>query len=154
MGNTLCSVLSSLVAFLCSMVRRSSLALKVPRARKDSDALVHSPFADPKVVIDPFLEAWSLCEFLWIYAGAVRSPGGERGKVSANIPCVKEWECMTGVERRGMKVLHGRGRREQEEEFVLGFYSRVGGREDRTYVRPVERRTPARKADISTASKA
>jgi hypothetical protein len=47
-----------------------SLALKVRRGRHDGHALVHGPFADPEVVLEPFLEVGRFGKLIWFYAGA------------------------------------------------------------------------------------
>jgi len=60
-----------------------TLAFKVRRGGEDGDALVHCPFADPQVVIDPFLQARCFCELFWLNTGTVPSPEGERVYVSA-----------------------------------------------------------------------
>lgn len=69
--------------FLCFSLL--TLALKVRRGGEDSDALVHSPFADPQVVIDPFLQARCFCELFWLNTRTVPSPEGERVYVSATV---------------------------------------------------------------------
>ena len=99
----------------------SSLALKVGARGEEGDALVHDGLAYPQVVFDPSLDARSIAELLWFNTDTVRPPDGRRAHVSRG--------CQTGrrCEARGESRRGGRG----------------------TYVRPVERRTPARKAETA-----
>jgi hypothetical protein len=75
------------------VVSSLTLALKVRRGGENGDTLVHGPFADPEVVIDPFLQARCLCELFWLNTGTVPSPEGERVYVSATLCVFFGWWC-------------------------------------------------------------
>lgn len=50
---------------------RLSLPFKVRTRSKKRDALIHDRLADPKVVVDPFLDAGGFGELIGFYAGTV-----------------------------------------------------------------------------------
>lgn len=72
---------------LCTPFRysHSTFAFKVGRGGEHGDALVHGPFADPEVVIDPFLQAGCFCELFRLNTGTVPSSEEERVYVSATL---------------------------------------------------------------------
>ena len=117
---------------MCSL-RMLTFPLKVRRRRHYSDALVHGPLADPKVVVEPLLQIWRVGESFWLDAGAVPSPGGERGNVSGIF--FQQWDWggaliwgMTRCEGEGIRVMHGCGTREGWIFYLErgGIISRVG----------------------------
>lgn len=113
----------------------SSLALKVRRRGEEGHALIHDRLAHPQVVVQPLLHARGVAELLGLHTGTERQPVSLVAMLWA---------------------LRGAG--------VWGRCSRAGGcgacsavlcaaRDWRqTYVRPVERRTPARKAETGEGS--
>lgn len=104
----------------------SSLALKVRRGGEEGNALIHDGLAHPQIGVHPLLHARGVAELVGLYTGTERQP-------------VSLWPC---CKRFGGKGVWGAARVRRELESA-GL--------ETTYVRPVERRTPARKAETAGA---
>lgn len=104
----------------------SSLALEVRRRGEEGDALIHDRLAHPQVVVQPLLHARGVAELLGLHTGA------ERQRVSL---LAMLWAFRGVGRRKCSRAGEGCG---------VGMQARDWRQ---TYVRPVERRTPARKAE-------
>jgi hypothetical protein len=95
--------------------------------------LVHHHFTDPEIVVEPLLHAGLLGEVLWFYT---RTVSGE----------VLAWSWFGVIPRLGKRMCSCIGAWEKWRNGGLGGWKSARSWGE-TYVRPVERRTPARKAD-------
>ena len=124
------------------MPTTSSLALKVRRRGEEGHALIHDRLAHPQIVVQPLLHARGVAELLGLHTGTERQPVS----LVAMLWAFRGAGCM---ERGG-------GGERCSRAGGCGACSaavRGTGRDWRqTYVRPVERRTPARKAETGEGS--